>query len=113
MSAIATLAAPPPVVKRIVVRMDPDGAFDLFTREMSLWWPLRTHSCAGDDSVRVQVEPHVGGQIIETAKDGSRAPWGTVLVSTSPSGNTRVAVGVTVVQRTSRSSAKAVGITDR
>lgn len=84
LSAIATRAAPPPVVKRIVVRMDPDGAFDLFTREMSLWWPLRTHSCAGDDSVRVQVEPHVGGQIIETAKDGSRAPWGTVLAWEPP-----------------------------
>jgi uncharacterized protein YndB with AHSA1/START domain len=77
-------AAPPPVVKRIVVRMDPEGAFDLFTREMSRWWPLRTHSCAGDDAVTVQIEPHVGGQIIETARDGSRAPWGTVLAWEPP-----------------------------
>jgi uncharacterized protein YndB with AHSA1/START domain len=83
-SAFAVHAAPPPVVKRIVVRMDPDGAFDLFTREMSRWWPLRTHSCAGDDAASVQVEPYVGGQIIETARDGSRAPWGTVLAWEPP-----------------------------
>jgi uncharacterized protein YndB with AHSA1/START domain len=84
MTAAGCRVAPPPVVKRIAVRLAPDGAFDLFTREISRWWPLRTHSCAADDAVSVQIEPRVGGRIIEYARDGSTAPWGTVLAWEPP-----------------------------
>jgi len=84
MTALDSRAALAPVVKRITVRLDPAGAFDLFTREMSRWWPLRTHSCAADSAVSVQVEPRVGGQVMEVARDGSRAPWGTVLAWEPP-----------------------------
>jgi uncharacterized protein YndB with AHSA1/START domain len=76
--------APAPVVKRLRVRLEPAAAFELFTRELARWWPLATHSCMGDEAVNVVIEPCVGGQVVEHARDGRQAPWGTVLAWDPP-----------------------------
>ena len=67
-----------PVRKTVTVPLSPAEAFAAFTDEASSWWPLATHSVAGDDAVGVVFEPHVGGHIVESARDGSTCTWGTV-----------------------------------
>jgi len=83
MSAVRE-ARVPAVVKSIVVRLRPEQAFELFTAGLSRWWPLKTHSCAGVDALRVDIEPRVGGQVLEEARNGTQAAWGTVLAWDPP-----------------------------
>jgi uncharacterized protein YndB with AHSA1/START domain len=73
-----------PVVKSLVVGLEPTAAFELFTTGLARWWPLATHSCAGAAARDVAIEPRVGGRVIEYANDGSTAPWGTVLAWEPP-----------------------------
>lgn len=71
------------VVKSIEVRRSPADAFRLFTEEISAWWPMKKHSrakdAAGEVTVRVEVETHVGGRIFETLNTGEQRDWGEVL----------------------------------
>jgi hypothetical protein len=73
-----------PVVRAIDVRRTAADAFHLFTEKMSEWWPLRTHSraidAAGEVTLRVDIEGHVGGRIFETLNTGEQRDWGEVLV---------------------------------
>ena len=68
----------PPVVKEIQVACDPATAFDRFTRDIHLWWPLRTHSLNQSDAARVVFEPVVGGRLFERGADGVEHTWGSV-----------------------------------
>ena len=68
-----------PVSKEISVPLAPERAFALFTDGVAGWWPLRTHSVAGDGAVSCRFEPRVGGRLLETAADGSEHVWGTLL----------------------------------
>jgi hypothetical protein len=71
-----------PVVKTIDVRRSASDAFRIFTEEISAWWPMKTHSrakdAAGERTVRVTIEPRVGGRIYETLNDGRELEWGAV-----------------------------------
>lgn len=67
-----------PLVKTVVVATTPARAFLLFTAELASWWPLATHSIAGEKATRVQLEGAVGGQIVEYDAAGSVGSWGTV-----------------------------------
>lgn len=71
-----------PIIKEITVPIDPDRAFDLFTSEMTDWWPLEAHSLSaldtGTKALSVHVPSEVGAQVVETKPDGSQAPWGRV-----------------------------------
>jgi hypothetical protein len=67
-----------PVVRSVVVRLAPAEAFELFTREMRLWWPFVGHSCGDADSIDVVFEPRVGGAVTEVARTGERWRWGTL-----------------------------------
>jgi uncharacterized protein YndB with AHSA1/START domain len=73
-----------PVEKRLHVRLPPSAAFDLFTRDLSLWWPFATHSCAGADALRANFSTQTGGQVVEEARDGRRHVWGTLLAWEPP-----------------------------
>lgn len=77
-------AAIAPVCRSVTVRLRPLEAFALFTEELSKWWPLATHSCAGASARRVVIEPRVGGAVTEHAQGGTTSPWGTVLVWDPP-----------------------------
>jgi uncharacterized protein YndB with AHSA1/START domain len=72
---VVTLA---PVEKRVSVALSQREAFDLFTAEMATWWPLQTHSIAGDKAASCVFEGRVGGRLYEVAEDGTEGLWATV-----------------------------------
>jgi len=45
-----------PVRKRRVVALAPERAFELFTRSMASWWPLRTHSIGEERAADIRFE---------------------------------------------------------
>ena len=71
-----------PVVKSIDVRRSAADAFRVFTEEISAWWPLQSHTRAktaeGQRTVRVMIEPRVGGRVYETLATGEELDWGEV-----------------------------------
>jgi hypothetical protein len=71
-----------PIVKTIDVRRSAREAFHLFTARIAEWWPLATHTRAktadGQRTVRVTIEPRVGGRVYETLADGAELEWGEV-----------------------------------
>ena len=67
-----------PIVIDVVVPCDARRAFDYFTRDIARWWPLARYSCAEQDAMTVAFEPCEGGRLVETARDGTEHPWGTV-----------------------------------
>lgn len=69
---------PAPLIHTLVVPLAPAQAFDLFVHQLARWWPLRSHSCGGDDAVDVEFEPRVGGAVTERTRQGARHPWGTL-----------------------------------
>lgn len=81
MTAIASLG---PLTKTATVPCSPARAFEIFTREMSAWWPLTTHSVGASADCRVDVEPRAGGRIVETLPSGGTAIWGTITVWAPP-----------------------------
>lgn len=66
-----------PLVKKVVVPVGVERAFEVFTAEMSAWWPLPSHS-VGEDAREVRLEGAIGGRIVEYGDDGEIAIWGTV-----------------------------------
>ena len=72
-----------PIVKTIDVKRSAADAFRLFTEEVTHWWPIKTHSrakdAAGEVTVKVEIEPRVGGRIYETLNTGEERDWGEVL----------------------------------
>jgi uncharacterized protein YndB with AHSA1/START domain len=70
----------PPVVKEVMVPVSAADAFQRFTDEIHLWWPMRTHSIGRDDCRHVVLESGVGGKLYEVSGMGDKGPevWGTV-----------------------------------
>jgi uncharacterized protein YndB with AHSA1/START domain len=73
----------PSVRRVIVVSVEPDHAFAVFTKNMGRWWP-KEHHIGGSPMVEVVVEPRSGGRWYEKDEDGSECDWGTVLVYEPP-----------------------------
>ncbi len=67
-----------PIVRTFEVNCSIDHAFETWTRQMNLWWPLARHSVSHGDAASVTVEPWQGGRIFETTRDGRQITWGTV-----------------------------------
>jgi uncharacterized protein YndB with AHSA1/START domain len=67
-----------PLVKSVLVPVDPAAAFALFTDRIAEWWPLETHSVWAADAADVRVEEGVGGHVVEAHRDGRTSVWGTV-----------------------------------
>ncbi len=65
---------PPPVRHTVVVDTDVERAFEVFTAVGS-WWPLTVRSVFGT----VATVGFVRGRLVETARDGRTAVWGTVI----------------------------------
>jgi len=61
------------------VPLAPARAWDLLTARVAEWWPLRTHSVAGDEATLCAMEPRAGGRFFERAADGTESTWGTIL----------------------------------
>ncbi len=73
-----------PVIKTRTVPLAVEDAFDLFTWRMSEWWPVATHSVAGEDVAELRFEGRVGGRLLEVAADGTACSWGEVLAWNPP-----------------------------
>jgi uncharacterized protein YndB with AHSA1/START domain len=67
------------VKKHVFVKTTPERAFDVFTKEMGTWWPLKTHHISKIDAVAAVIEPFAGGRWFERGTDGSECDWGRVL----------------------------------
>ena len=65
-----------PIRKTIVVAASAERAFQVFTEEMSTWWPLASKHIGKSDAKSVVIEPFVGGRWFERGVDGSECDWG-------------------------------------
>jgi uncharacterized protein YndB with AHSA1/START domain len=57
--------------------------FTAFTEEMALWWPP-DHHILQSELATMEVEPRVGGGIVDRAADGTECRWARVLVWEPP-----------------------------
>jgi uncharacterized protein YndB with AHSA1/START domain len=67
-----------PVRVSICVNGTPERAFQVFTAEMATWWPLATHSIEPDQVMTAEMDPRLGGRIVERHHDGTEANWGVI-----------------------------------
>ena len=72
------------VRKSISVAAPPERAFEIFTARLDSWWPLATHSLAGERTVSAVIEGKEGGRWYEVDADGREGFWGTVTVWDPP-----------------------------
>ena len=66
------------VTHSVLVPLDPDAAFELFTDRFADWWPKDSHHISDADAADVFLEPREGGRWYERAEDGSECDWGHV-----------------------------------
>lgn len=67
----------PPIERRFVVALSPPDAFDVFAREIRIWWP-RAFTSSGEELRSVEIEPFPKGRVFETNLAGEQTDWGTV-----------------------------------
>ena len=73
-----------PLRKEIVVGIDRDRAFELFTDGIGRWWPAASHSVHEDPGGTVVMEGREGGRIYERSSDDAESEWGRVRVWDPP-----------------------------
>ena len=73
MSAVTTDS----IRKTVLVDFAPAEAFELFTARIASWWPVGSHSYAGDGVKDLVFEPHVGGRVYEVS-DAGEQDWARV-----------------------------------
>ena len=60
-----------------------DHAFDVWTSDISRWWP-RDHTVSGEAGLTVVLEPRPGGRIFERRASGIEHDWGQVTIWEPP-----------------------------
>ncbi len=55
----------------------PERAFELWTAQTSMWWPI-SHTVSAIPGVQVVIEPGIGGRIYERTPEGEEHDWGRV-----------------------------------
>ncbi len=78
MSAATSAGVDLRIVKRLLLPVAPQVAFDGFALHFAEWWPLSTHALFPDRAVRCELKPQAGGSVCEIDGDGRRAIWGSV-----------------------------------
>lgn len=71
------------VHKSVTVAASVERAFEVFTTGFDRWWP-RGHHIGKWKLARAVIEPGVGGRCYGEEEDGTRCPWGTILVWEPP-----------------------------
>jgi len=72
-----------PVVKTIDVPCSQEVAFNIFTKDFSVWWPKDKHSVSamgGSPARSVSMDPRKGGALSEVDASGESHNWGSVSV---------------------------------
>ncbi len=73
-----------PVIKTLALDASVQKAFDHFTKNIFIWWPLAGHSLSQEDAETVVFEAKEGGRIYEVDKAGKEREWGRVLECDAP-----------------------------
>jgi uncharacterized protein YndB with AHSA1/START domain len=74
---------PAPVRKSVVVNANAARAFDVFTNNISRWWPT-THTITKSPLKETIIEPFVKGRWYQVGEDGSECDTGHVLAWEPP-----------------------------
>jgi uncharacterized protein YndB with AHSA1/START domain len=69
--------------REVVVDVGPARAFELFTRDMTAWWPAR-HHIGSAPIEEILIEPRTGGRWYTRHQDGTETDNGTVAVWNPP-----------------------------
>jgi hypothetical protein len=65
----------------VVVDLDPDEAFEVFTAEMPAWYQRGAASLGrAEREIGLRLEPHPGGRVVRTAPDGTETTSGRIIV---------------------------------
>jgi len=83
MSDTSTFAIAP-IRREIVVAVPPARAFEIFTAEMTSWWPAE-HHIGSAPIAEVVVEPRTGGRWYTRHQDGTETSTGAVSAWDPPS----------------------------
>jgi hypothetical protein len=83
MSETRTSQTVAPITREIVVECDPERAFDVFTADMTSWWPPE-HHIGSAPIEQVIIEPHAGGRWYTRHQDGSETNTGFVVLYDRP-----------------------------
>jgi len=67
-----------PIRQSLRVDCPIEEAFRLFTEGFAEWWPLASHSIAGEEAENCAIEPWVGGRVFERTRAGEEREWGFV-----------------------------------
>jgi uncharacterized protein YndB with AHSA1/START domain len=67
------------VTRSVVVPLQPDAAFALFTDRFTEWWPKDSHHVLDAPAADAFLEPREGGRWYERTEDGAECDWGRVL----------------------------------
>ncbi|GAA1897750.1 SRPBCC family protein [Lapillicoccus jejuensis] len=78
-----TTATSTSVVVETEVGVPPERAFEVFTSGMETWWDPQ-HHLSDAPVVRMEVQPFVGGRIVDHASDGTTCAWSRVLAWEPP-----------------------------
>ncbi len=72
-----------PVRRGVTVGVDQQRAFDIFTADMTSWWPAE-HHIGSAPIEEVVIEPHAGGRWYTRHQDGTETSTGYVVVHDRP-----------------------------
>jgi hypothetical protein len=75
---------PAPIRQSVHVDCPIEDAFRLFTERFDDWWPLASFSVSGDEAEHCEIEPWVGGKVLERTRSGEEHEWGSVTVWDPP-----------------------------
>ena len=67
------------VTSSVLVPLEPEEAFALFTDRFGEWWPKDSHHISDADAAEVFLDARPGGRWYERAEDGAECDWGTVI----------------------------------
>jgi uncharacterized protein YndB with AHSA1/START domain len=72
-----------PIVRGVIVKVEPTRAFELFTSRIQEWWP-KNKTIGREPRVAVVLEPWVEGRWFERDAQGQETQWGKVLLWEPP-----------------------------
>ena len=73
-----------PIRQSVRVDCPIEEAFELFTEHLAEWWPLASHSVAGEEAETCGIEPWAGGRVFERTRSGEEREWGSVIAWDPP-----------------------------